>query len=358
MTPSRNASGASGRSKRRLQRCLIGRTPAKPIDAEGCGDARIGRGIPDRDVDAVEDAAQHIRPRAQQSIEPHARIRLLDFDRIGRRNRGDAIGELQPGFQEPDRAIIFDPVNGEGFGRQSDIAQHLPRKLPLIGEIVNGHDRAWPRPLAVVQKGVGQSGLPIVGVHDIGHKCRDGALADFGGGSPQRRETNGVVGPVGAVRRDIGVSGTRKKMRRVEYEQVKVGRGTAENTRGSPVKFRQAKHFVRLTQRVQHIRISRHHGARLDPFRLQSLRQRAGHISEAAGLDEGIDLRGDRKHAKGLHADSLSIIGWVIRQMPCSVRRNRLASRSGSSPTTSPSGIRTPRSITTFFNRVPRAAST
>ena len=38
-------------------------------------------------------------------------------------------------------------------------------------------------------------------------------------------------------------------------------------------------------------------------------------------------------------AESLSIIGWVIRQMPLSVRRKRLASSSGSSPTTRPSGI-------------------
>ncbi len=35
-----------------------------------------------------------------------------------------------------------------------------------------------------------------------------------------------------------------------------------------------------------------------------------------------------------------------MRQMPCSVRRNRSASRSASSPTSSPAGMRTPRSIT------------
>src|ERR1035437_6348352 len=115
-------------------------------------------------------------------------------------------------------------------------------------------------------------------------------------------------------------------MRRVEYEQVKFGQGTAQYARGSPIKFREANPFVRLTQRVQHIRISWHHGACLDPFRPQNLGQSAGHISEASGLDEGVDLRSDRKHANGLHADSLSIIGWVIRHRPCSVRRNRLAS--------------------------------
>ncbi len=49
-----------------------------------------------------------------------------------------------------------------------------------------------------------------------------------------------------------------------------------------------------------------------------------------------------------------SIIGWVIRQMPPSLRRKRSASSSGSSPTTSPSGMVTAASITTLVSRAER----
>ena len=52
-----------------------------------------------------------------------------------------------------------------------------------------------------------------------------------------------------------------------------------------------------------------------------------------------------------------SIIGSVMRQMPLSVRRKRAASCSGSSPTTSPSGILTPRSMMTRRRRAPRPIS-
>src|ERR1019366_2021458 len=136
---------------------------------------------------------------------------------------------------------------------------------------------------AVVLKSVGQPGLPVVRVHNMGHKFRDCALADLSGDSSERSETNGVVGPTRTIRRGIWVTRTCEQMRRVEYEQVKVSHGTAENTRGSSIIIFELKDFVHLTQRVQHIRISWHHGARLDPFRPQSLGQSAGHISEAAG---------------------------------------------------------------------------
>jgi hypothetical protein len=55
---------------------------------------------------------------------------------------------------------------------------------------------------------------------------------------------------------------------------------------------------------------------------------------------------------------SRSSIACVIRQMPFSVRRKRRASLSGSSPTSSPSGMVTPRSITTSLSFAPRPICT
>ena len=209
-----------------------------------------------------------------------------------------------------------------------------------------------------MQKGVGQSGLPVVGMDDLRNECRDRALADLGRRSRQRRKTARIVGPVRAVRPNVGVSGTCEQMWRVEYEQVELSHRTAENARGSAITILQVENFNRSGNDVKHVRIARYQRARLDPFSFQRRRQGTRHIGEATGLDKRKNLRGDRKHANRLHADSLSIIGWVIRQMPCSVRRNRWASLPGSSPTTNPSGICTPRSMMTFFNRVPRPIST
>src|ERR1700685_1986378 len=118
------------------------------------------------------------------------------------------------------------------------------------------------------------------------------------------------------------------------------------------------ENLFRPLKRTGHRGISGDEGARLDCFGLQGRRQRAHHIGEAAGLDDRVDFRGDREDANGAHVASPSIIACVIRQMPCSVVRNLFASCSGSSPTTSPTGIRTPRSMTTFANLAPSPTST
>ena len=75
------------------------------------------------------------------------------------------------------------------------------------------------------------------------------------------------------------------------------------------------------------------------------------HVHPGPAVDVGRVFLGEQRD---LHRSSASIIGWVTRQTPRSVRRNRLASNSGSSPTTRPSGMRTPRSTTTFFSRACR----
>ncbi len=58
------------------------------------------------------------------------------------------------------------------------------------------------------------------------------------------------------------------------------------------------------------------------------------------------------------YSGSRSIMGCVIKTRPLAVLRKRLASFSGSSPTTSPAGITTPRSMTTSRSRAPRPIST
>src|SRR5689334_15527854 len=108
----------------------------------------------------------------------------------------------------------------------------------------------------------------------------------------------------------------------------------------------------------QHPRIARHQRADRHTLSRKRDRQSARDIREATCLDQREDLGDDSENVERRHYPRRSSIGWVIRHIPLSVRRKRSASASGSSPTTSPSGIRTPRSIMTLLSRAPRPMST
>src|SRR3981189_30915 len=140
-------------------------------------------------------------------------------------------------------------------------------------------------------------------------------------------------------------------MRRIEHEQIEVAVRAAEQARRSAKEMRQMVEYFRYRKRLDDIGIAGHQGPRFDVPGSQRGRKRPGDVGKASCFDDRIDFGGNRENAKRCHTSSLSIIGCVISVMPCAVVRNLLASNSGSSPTTRPSGMRTPRSITTFFNR-------
>ena len=131
---------------------------------------------------------------------------LPDFLRIGRRDRGDAVGELQPGLEEADAAVIFDAVDGEGLRRQAEGGEDFGRELALESEIMHGHHRAGARASAVMQISGGQARLPVVGVDDMRREARDEALAELGADFCERREAKGVVREIAAVRAGIGAA--------------------------------------------------------------------------------------------------------------------------------------------------------
>ena len=76
-------------------------------------------------------------------------------------------------------------------------------------------------------------------------------------------------------------------------------------------------------------RIARHQGGRLRASSRERRRQGAHDIGQAAGLHQREDFRARRPGRGSSQRSSRSIIGWVIRQMPRSVRRNRRASSIG-----------------------------
>ncbi len=75
--------------------------------------ARRWRDPRPRCIDAVQDARQHVGPCAQQTREPHAGFFGANFRRIGRRYRGDPVGELQSGLEQTDRAVKLHAIDGD-----------------------------------------------------------------------------------------------------------------------------------------------------------------------------------------------------------------------------------------------------
>src|SRR5246127_2096821 len=83
-----------------LQGRLVGGAILKMVRVVAPGDAKVGRGIPDRRIDPIEDPAQVARSLAQEAAKAHTALIVLDLDGIGRRHRRNAVCELQPRLQE------------------------------------------------------------------------------------------------------------------------------------------------------------------------------------------------------------------------------------------------------------------
>ena len=210
-------------------------------------------------------------------------------------------------------------------------------------------------------------------VHDVGHEARHVAEADARGDPCQRTEAKRVVGPIAAVGPRIGIAGAIEKVRGVEDHEIEIAGARDEHARRAAEEIVERQNLLRLANRRLDRRIAGHQRDHFGAELAQRARQRAGHVGETAGLHQRIDFRDHRQNLAGRcfrggdhvdggfgagHRPSLSIMDRVIRQMPLSVRRNRSASSSGSSPTTSPAGMRTPRSMITLVSRAERSIST
>ena len=226
--------------------------------------------------------------------------------------------------------------------------------MTLESDIVDGDDRLRTRAAVVMQIDRRQRGLPIVGVDDVGRIAGDRAFGEVGADPRQRGEALGVVAPVAPVGAEIGVADTIEEVRGVEHEKIEPGGAAGEHPRRPAEQVGVGARRLGGFELGDDRPIAGQQGADGDVLARQRRRQRADDVSQTAGLDQRKDLGGDGKDGDCGHFAILSSIGWVISVTPPSVRRNRLASRTGSSPTTSPSGMMTPESITAFLTRAPR----
>src|SRR6185295_279567 len=105
------------------------------------------------------------------------------------------------------------------------------------------------------------------------------------------------------------------EMRRIENEKIEALRPAGNDGRWPAEQVGNAKDRFPVLHSCDHRRITRDEGTDLDVVSSERRRQRSDYIRKAAGLDQWENLGSDSEYA-GCHCPSLSIIGWVIRQIP------------------------------------------
>ena len=341
-----------------LQCAFVGRASGRCPRGEGRGERRIVRRVPLGSVDAVDHPAHPIAAADDQPIEPHAEIGRADFGGVAGADRCDHVGQLQPRLEETDPAVAFHALDRPRCKRQFEAFEQRRVEPALEGHVVDGHHRGHAA--ARVKRGVAQVGqrhrrLPIVRVDKIEAHPLHRPAGDIRRRAPEGGEAASVVGPIRATRIAVRPAFAREKRGRVEHEQLVF----ADLARQQPRRFAQqripAVDHAQLARLGEDGRIAGQHRRYRHPVRCQRAGQRAGNVGEAAGLDQRHRFRRDREdgQVRG-ECHNRSIMSLVIRHTPLSVRRKRRASSTGSSPTTRPSGMRTPESMITFDSRALR----
>ena len=189
-TPSTKAAGSASRPNRACSAALLAARRARRLRVEARGEIGVGRRIPHRVVDAVEDAGQHAGALAQQAVEPHAVLGRADLRGVGRRHRGDPVGEREARLEVADRAVILDAVDRVRVRRQADPWRAGSRgNWPWNDRLCTVMTVPRPRRAAVVEQRRDEARLPVVRVHDVGRVARDGAARDRGGARARARRS-------------------------------------------------------------------------------------------------------------------------------------------------------------------------
>ena len=267
---------------------------------EGRGEQRVGLGVPHPGVDAVDDAVQRAGAGGDQPVEAHAEGRRLDLLGIGRADGGDRARVGEAGLQVADAAVELDAVEARGLRRQLERGEDAGGEAALEGDVVDRHHRR-PRHAVEAQVGGREARLPVVRVHEIGQELRHHPHGDVGGGAAERAEAAPVVRVVGAARVAIGAAGTVVERRAVDDDELEPLDLGGEEPRGHAEQRRIVIDDAGVPELRHHRRIAGDERAHLDAAPRQRRRQRAGDVGQPAGLDQRIDLGGDREDPHQAH---------------------------------------------------------
>ena len=160
---------------------------------------RIGAGVPDGGVDAVDDPHQCVAPVREHPFERAPARSRLDLAGVGGADGADEVGEHDPGLEEIELAEVLHLLPVEVAPVDAG-QQHVPvPEDPLIGHVVDRVERPrprQPRPLRGEDLLVGgdEAGLPVVGMDDVARLLE--AVGKFQDRAREEDEPLGVVGVV------------------------------------------------------------------------------------------------------------------------------------------------------------------
>ena len=112
-------------------------------------------------------------PGAEEAVEAAAERRGLDLAAVAGADGGHGGRIEDAGLEGVDLAVELEVVHVEERGGKPDSGQDLRVEQALVGEVVDGEERARPREkgiagIDVAEIGEDQGRLPIVAVEDVG----------------------------------------------------------------------------------------------------------------------------------------------------------------------------------------------
>ena len=263
-----------------------------------------------RGVDAVQDARQVGGAGLQHALDAAAELGRRHLARVGRAHGGDAVGVHEAALHERQPAVELEAVRVHQALRQAEQREVALREEPLVGEVVDREHAARGGARVRAQVAAAERGMPIVGVQDVRPpRGVERARRELRRDPAEQRESLEVVVPGLAVGPLVGAAVARVEPGRVDDVDLHVL--AVGNALRAALEAAEAQHDPRRAERRAELgdlarsrdglEDGRHAGQQqphVGPGCGERRRQRADHIGEPTGLDQGEDLGGGVQHAQ------------------------------------------------------------
>ncbi|OPZ58687.1 MAG: hypothetical protein BWY87_01346 [Deltaproteobacteria bacterium ADurb.Bin510] len=142
----------------------------------------------------------------QQAVQAPAEFGGGDLVGVAGADGVDPVATDDAGLEDVDAAVILHAIGVKEAGRQHDHGPEVGVVHALIGDVVDGEERGWPRHVERLQISRRQGGLPVVAVQDVD---RAQVVDQFDHGPREEGEALEVVGVVLGL---VGVETGRAKI--------------------------------------------------------------------------------------------------------------------------------------------------
>ncbi|OIQ68650.1 hypothetical protein GALL_497540 [mine drainage metagenome] len=315
------------------------------------------RRIPDRLINPVENAAQITGANLQQPVKTATLLGCLDFAGITGADGSDVISIKKSGLHERHLSMKLQPLHVKSRHGQTKFNKLPMRKKPLVSQVMHGVDTGDPVVFGRQISHVGRRkrGVPVMAVHHLHRPVDIKPVRQLRRQPAQQGEAAVIVGKRLALCVFVGGAGPAVQRRRINHvgHQIQTGQtALAQQQSLTPGRTQLGQHRAGA-QISQNRRKAGQQDAHIAALGSQGPGQRAGHIGQPSGLEQGVNLGTNLQYVQLCIAfyESRASMSRVISTTPLSVRSKRCASSSASSPTTKPSGRSQPRSTTTLRKR-------